>query len=154
MTKETKEQSSPLAERLNLLVGEWDVKISAMSFRANDAETVTGRVSFEWLANQAFVMEQSEFSDDDFPFSTQIIGFDDTNETYSVLYSDSRGVWRIYEMRLQEGVWNVWRTAPDFSQLFTGLFSDSDKVITAQWESSQDGLHWQHDFDLLYTKAK
>lgn len=153
MAKETNEQPSSLVERLDPLIGEWNVKISAMSFRANPSETVIGQVKFDWLANQAFVMKKSEFSDDDFPSGTELIGFDDTIETYNVLYSDSRGVLRLYEMTLHEGVWKVWRTAPGFYQRFTGLFSHSNEVIKAQWESSPDGVHWEHDFDLLYTKV-
>lgn len=143
-----------LPDRLKIFIGKWNVEISGMSFRADKAETVTGLITFKWLENESFLIEHSEFSDSEFPSGIEVIGFDDTNENYSVLYSDSRGVLRIYEMTLNEGVWKLWRTAPGFSQRFTGKFSNNNKIITAKWESSQDGINWEHDFDLIYTKVK
>lgn len=145
---------SPLLEPFKIFIGEWKVEISAMSFRANQFDTVIGLISFKWLENQPFIIEHSEFSDSEFPSGTQVIGLDDINKNYCVLYSDSRGVLRIYEMSLNEGLWKIWRTAPDFSQRFTGAFSDNNNTITARWENSQDGLNWEHDFDLTYTKVK
>jgi hypothetical protein len=69
-------------------------------------------------------------------------------------YFDPRGVARIFEMSLSDGVWKIWRTSPDFSQRFTGTFSDNSKTITGFWEKSSDGTNWEHDFDMTYTKAK
>lgn len=157
MAKETKKQSqktSTLAERLKIFIGEWNIEISAMSFRANKFETVAGLITFKWLKEHAFIIQHSEFSDSEFPSGTEVIGLDDTNENYSVLYSDSRGVLRIYQMMLDEGLWKLLRIAPNFSQRFTGLFSNNNNIITAHWESSEDGLSWEHDFDLIYTKVK
>jgi hypothetical protein len=40
----------------------------------------------------------------------------------------------------------------DFSQRFTGTFSDDGASIQRRWETSTDGSSWQHDFDLIYRK--
>ena len=61
-------------------------------------------------------------------------------------------------MTLSEGVWTLLRETPDFtpldfSQRFTGTFSDDDKTIAGHWESGSDASSWKHDFDLTYTKA-
>jgi hypothetical protein len=83
-----------------------------------------------------------------------IIGRDESTETYCILYYDSRGVSRVYQMSLSDGVWKMWREVPDFSQRFTGTFGDNGQTITGRWESSSDGAHWEHDFDLTYKKAR
>jgi hypothetical protein len=88
-----------------------------------------------------------------FPLAT-IIGLDDSTERFTMLYADARGVFRVYQMTLSDGVWKVWREAPGFHQRFTGTFSDDGATITAYWEGSRDGSNWEHDFDLTYTKVR
>jgi hypothetical protein len=84
---------------------------------------------------------------------TTIIGLDDSNEKFTQLYTDARGVHRLYQMSLDDGVWKLWRDTPGFSQRFKGTFSNDDKTITGSWEYSNDGSTWEHDFDLTYTKV-
>jgi hypothetical protein len=36
---------------------------------------------------------------------------------------------------------------------FTGTLSDDGSTIVARWEKSSDGSHWDHDFDLIYTRV-
>jgi hypothetical protein len=56
-------------------------------------------------------------------------------------------------MSLSDGVWKLWRDAAGFSQRFEGMFSDDGKTISGRWEKSADGMQWEHDFDLTYTKV-
>ena len=61
-------------------------------------------------------------------------------------------------MSFEDRVWKLWRDEPnfsplDFSQRFTGIFSEDGKTIAGAWETSYDGKTWEHDFDLTYTKA-
>ncbi len=81
-------------------------------------------------------------------------GGDDATGTYCLLQFDSRVVSRIYEMRLRDGVWTLWRDAPGFLQRFTGTFSGDGRTIRGRWEKSGDGSQWEHDFDLTYTKVR
>ena len=87
------------------------------------------------------------------PASVAVIGRDDVAETYSMLYFDARGVSQIYEMSFGDGVWKQRRSAPEFSQRFTGTLSDDGATIAARWEKSSDGSRWDHDFDLIYTRV-
>jgi hypothetical protein len=62
-------------------------------------------------------------------------------------------------MSFEDGVWKLWRDEPDlspidFSQRFTGTFSDDGKSIAGRWEINHDGKTWEHDFDLTYVKAE
>ena len=61
-------------------------------------------------------------------------------------------------MSFSDGIWKLWRDSPDFSPLnfsqrFTGTFSDDGKTISGAWEISHNAIAWQHDFDLIYTKV-
>jgi hypothetical protein len=72
---------------------------------------------------------------------------------------DSRGVARVYEMSLSDGVWRLWRDAPDFSPLnfsqrYTGSFGDDGMTITGSWEICHDGTTWEHDVELTYIQVR
>ena len=69
-----------------------------------------------------------------------------------MLYADVRGVARIYQMRLEDGVWKMWRDSPDFSQRMTGTFSGDGATIVVHGELSRDGTHWEQDLDVTYTR--
>jgi hypothetical protein len=90
------------------------------------------------------------------PDGIAIIGADPESEgNYLQHYFDSRGVARLYKMSFEDRVWKLWRDEPDFSPLdfsqrFTGTFSDDGKRIAGRWEISHDGRTWEHDFDLTY----
>jgi hypothetical protein len=141
---------NPALERLTPLVGEW-------ALGSSFSTEVQGRVVFEWILGGQFLMERSEVPHP-FPDGVAIIGADAGGETYTQHYFDSRGVARVYAMTFDEGVWKLWRDAPDFtpldfSQRFTGTFSDDGKTIESAWEICHDGSTWEHDFDLTYTKV-
>jgi hypothetical protein len=80
------------------------------------------------------------------------MGVDEATGRAVQLYADGRGVFRIYEMSVANGVWRAWRDAPGFHQRFAGAFSDDGRTITGAWEGSGDGTNWSHDFDLTYAK--
>ncbi len=151
---ETPFKTNPALERLGILAGEWNVEISSMSFHPDPAAVAHWRISFEWLEGGIFMIQHEEALSSEIPHGLWIIGPDDAAGTYCVLYYDSRGVSRIYQMSLSDGVWKVWRDFPGFSQRFIGTFNDDCNMITARWEKSSDGSNWEHDFDLTYTKIK
>src|SRR5438034_6032520 len=139
--------SNPALRSLDVLVGEWSAEISNVSSLSDPLVVVRGRDRFKWLEEGAFLLMYSDVEQSDFPKAVGVIGRDDSAETYSVLYFDSRGVSRIYEMSLEGRIWKMWRESPGFSQRFTGTFSGNGNTITARWEKSSDGSSWEHDFD-------
>ncbi|HEY1277579.1 MAG TPA: hypothetical protein VGF25_21915 [Thermoleophilaceae bacterium] len=140
---------------LEALVGEWEFAASVQG-----RESARGRTRFEWMEDGTFVLQRADAEPlDEFwakhsPFpTTSVIGADDGDGRFSMLYSDARGVVRIYEMTLEDGVWNVWREAPGFRQRFVGTFSDDGLTISAHWDRSSDGSDWARDFDMTYTRV-
>lgn len=146
--------SNPGLEHLGVLVGEWNIEITDMSFEADKTAVVYGRTSFNWTEGGAFLLQQSEILNNDFPRPISIIGPDDTAETYCMLYFDSRGVSRIYQMSLTEDTWKLWRDFPGFSQRFIATISEGRNVMTARWERSSDGTNWELDFKLTYKRVE
>src|SRR5262249_10157592 len=139
-------------ECLRVFIGQWNTEITSMSFHPDPSAVARGYTSFEWLEGGAFLTQHSEVPGSEFPSAAAVIGLDDKAETYYMLYFDSRGVSRIYQMSFSNGVWKLWRDFPGFSQRFVGTFSDNYNVITARWEKSDDGSSWERDFDITYTR--
>jgi hypothetical protein len=140
-------------EPLDVFVGEWSM---STSFAPSPADAPRARTTFEWLPGRSFLVQRWEVEHPDAPDGIAIIGFDADKATLLQHYFDSRGVARVYEMTFANGVWTLQRlaTAPDFSQRFTGTFSEDGNTIVGRWESSSDGSDWKHDFDLTYTRVR
>lgn len=139
--------SSPALMRLAAFVGEW-----AWEAAVGDQAIGNGRTLFDWLEDGRFLVEHADTDQAEFPSATAIIGGDDATATYSMLQVDSRVVCRVYQMSLSDGVWRLWRDAPGFWQRFTGTFSGDSNTISGRWEKSADGVLWEYDFDLTYTR--
>jgi hypothetical protein len=142
---------SPLAP----LIGTWEFEPFVEGRSAG-----RGRATFEWMEDGAFVLERSdaEWSDpgwkENAPASTRsVIGFDDTTRQVTMLYSDSRGVFRVYRGTLTDEAWRLERAAPEFHQRFIGDFHDDGRTIDGRWESSPDGTAWELDFPITYRKV-
>ena len=88
------------------------------------------------------------------PDGIAIIGAGDEPDSFRQHYFDSRGVARIYEMTLRDGIWRLWRDAPDpFPQRFSATFSEDGATIKGRWEKAEDGSTWETDFDLTYRRV-
>jgi hypothetical protein len=95
----------------------------------------------EWIANSPMPI-------------VSVFGLDDFTGRFSMLYTDGRGVHRIYEMSFEDGEWNIWgQAASDFFQRFSSSFNAAGDVISGRWERSSDGSTWALDFDQIYTRV-
>jgi len=143
-------EHNPALRRLGVLVGDWDMELSGASFLPDPQAKIHGPTSFKWNEHGAFlVMHQGEKR---VPQATWLIGRDESTDLFKVLYFDDRGVSRIYEMSFENGEWKMWRNMRGFSQRFHGILSENHNTITAEWEKSDDGRKWEHDFYVRYTR--
>jgi hypothetical protein len=142
-------------EALKPLVGEWRL---VATFKGMPPSDDGARVTFEWMPGERFLIERWEVPIPEAPDGIAIIGPDPEREgNYLQHYFDTRGVARVYKMSFENGVWKLWRDEADFSPLdfsqrYTGTFSDDGKTIAGAWEICHDGKTWQHDFDLSYIR--
>ena len=140
--------------RLERLIGEWTMHVAF----PGAPPVAGGRVVFEWMTGEQFLIERWEVPVPEAPDGLAIIGFNEGRGTFLQHYFDSRGIARVYAMSLEDGVWTLWRDAPDFSTLefaqrYSGTFSDDGTTIVGRWEIAHDGSTWEHDFDLTYVRV-
>jgi len=144
----------PTAEQalreLEPLVGEWTMEAK---WPNGEQWQGGGRVTFEWHASGAHLVERGTVELPEAPDNVSIIGCDGANGTYFQLYSDDRGVCRVYEMSIGNGEWKLWREGEPFSQRFTGTFSEDRNTITGRWEIAEGGADYTTDFDLTYHRV-
>ena len=146
------EAMEPSLQGLNVLVGEWDTEATHPMLPST---VVHGHGVIEWLEGEKFLILRARSDHPDFPDSISIIGETDGIRMH---YFDSRGVARIYQMSLGDGVWKLWRDAPDlspldFAQRFVGTFSNDGKTIDGRWESCHDGTTWEDDLAITYRRT-
>jgi hypothetical protein len=139
---------NPMLKDLEGLVGDWEMELSDAAFLPHPTNTIKGQVSFEWIENGAFL--RMRMGDD----AIWLISRDGSKSDYEVFYYDSRSVSRIYEMSFFANTWKIWRNSPNFSQRYEGTISMDGHTITAKWEKSGDGIKWEHDFNVTYTRMK
>ena len=138
-------------ERLEALVGQWTME--ARSPAGAPWQGGRGRVGFEWLDGRTFLIQRWTVEAPEAPDGIAIIGAGAEPACLRQHYFDSRGVHRVYEMSLIEGVWTLWRDAPDpFPQRYVGTFSDDGRAIAGRWEKRQQGADWDLDFELNYRR--
>jgi hypothetical protein len=143
----------PTAEKalraLEPLVGEWTVEAKGPDEQAWPGQ---GRASFQWHPSGAHLVQRTVIDMPGAPDSTSIIGCDAANGSYVQLYSDERGVCRIYSMRIDGSEWVLQRDGDPFPQRFVGKFDDDARTISGRWEKAEDGSSFAIDFYLTYRK--
>jgi hypothetical protein len=138
-------------KELEVLLGEWTVTAVPPGGEPWPGEA---RTTFEWLEGNQLLLERSTVEMPEAPDGVCVIGCDAAAGTYFQLYTDDRGVCRVYEMSIGNGEWKLWREGEPFAQRFTAKISDDGKTITGRWEAAKDGTDWEVDFDLIYRKVE
>lgn len=142
-----------MMKRLDFFIGTWQIEVTHPHLQPNP---ILGHTSFEWL-EEKYIIQRTNIQKSEFPSSTSIYEWDANTGQYVMHYFDSRGVTRLCQMTLEEGVWKWWRDKPDFSPLsffqrFTGRIDETEKIIQSILEKSDDGVNWEHDFKTVYKK--
>jgi hypothetical protein len=138
-------------KQLEPLVGEWRLEAK---WPEGEPWPGDGRSSFEWHDSGAHLIQRSTVDLPEAPDGVSIMGCDAANGTYFQLYSDDRGVCRVYEMSIGDGEWKLWRRGEPFPQRFTGRFEDGDRKIVGRWEKAEGSSDFTTDFHLIYTRIE
>jgi hypothetical protein len=144
----------PTAEQalaaLQPLVGEWTLSATPPGGEPWPGEA---HASIAWHDSGAFLVERSTTDRPEFPDGVSIMGCDAANGTYYRLYSDDRGVCRVYEMSIGGGEWKLWRSGEPFPQRFVATIGDDGDTIAGRWEKALDGTTFEVDFELVYRRV-
>ena len=143
--------ANPALEPFRVLIGKW----TTTGTHGLVPDTMLhGQTSFEWLENGAFLLMRSQIDDPRFPSAVAIVASDDAEAEYYMLTFDDRGVSRKYDMTLHDNIWKWWRNAPGFFQRYQGRIVDGGNTIIGNGELSKDGVSWEKDLDLTYTRVE
>lgn len=134
--------------RLEPLLGEWRLEAGPPDGEPWPGE---GRTSFEWHESGVHLIQRWTVDLPEAPNGVAIIGCDGAAGTYFQLYSDTRGVCRVYEMSVGDGEWRLWRQGEPFAQRFFGRFSEDGQTISGRWERTEGG-EFVVDFDVTYRR--
>jgi hypothetical protein len=137
--------------KLEPLIGEWTLEANPPG---GEPWPGGARATMEWHDSRAHVVQRSTVEMPEAPNTISIIGCDAANGTYYQLYSDDRGVCRVYEMSIGDGEWRLWRVGEPFAQRFSARFEDGGNTIVGRWELAEDGTNYKTDFDLTYRKVQ
>lgn len=137
-------------QRLDVLIGEWTLEARPPD---GDPWPGGGRTTIAWHDAHAHVVQRTTIVLPEAPDSVSIMGCDAANGTYVQLYSDDRGVCRVYEMSITDHEWKLWRDGEPFPQRFTATISSDGRTITGQWEKAEDGTNFTVDFELIYRRV-
>ena len=150
-------------DELEVLIGNWNMASSGGGF-PDDMPSVeeqlasgAATVSFDWMEGRELLVQRWNAPDPG-PDGLAVIGPDPESEgAYLQHYFDQRGVVRVYKMTLAGGTLTLARETPDFSPLdfsqrFSGTFSEDGTRIEGTWEINEAG-DWEKDFDLTYARS-
>ena len=137
-------------KKLEPLVGEWILEARPPG---GEPWQGGGRSTMEWHPSGAHLIQRTTIELAEAPNSLSIMGCDAGNGTYFQLYSDDRGVCRIYEMSIGESEWRLWREGEPFDQRFIATISQDGNTISGRWEKSEDGTSFTTDFELVYRRS-
>jgi hypothetical protein len=144
---------NPTLAELAVLVGDWSMELTNAAFLPTPADAVTGSATFAWIEGGAFLVLYQGSQPRGAPAAHWIIGRDEADPSYTVLYADARGVSRVYGMRFEDGFWELWRDNPGFSQRFAARLSADRNTLSGSWVKSVGGADWEHDFDITYRRV-
>lgn len=145
---------NPALAELQPLVGRWQIELYNAAFLPDSDTRIRSSVEINWIEQGcALRIAQGDWTQP--PAAVWIIGRDETEPEFSVLYADDRGVSRAYLMSFEDGHWRMWRTTPEFSQRFEGRLEADARTIRGRWENSADGgATWEHDFNVDYRREE
>jgi hypothetical protein len=146
-------------EALDVLVGTWTTVATHV---AMPGVTLRGETRFHWLEGAKFLIQRAHCDHPDIPDAMSVLGFmdadrvEETDAPRSQLrmhYYDTRGVFRTFDMTIDNTTWAFSNDAPGFSQRFRGTISDDGATIEGTWELCKDGVHWNKDVEITYRRA-
>jgi hypothetical protein len=141
-------ERNPKLAAFDPLVGAWTFEATHPMFPST---VVHGRMTYEWLEGERFLVQRSSNDHPDFPDSLSVIGF--AEDELTVHYFDSRGVFRIYRIAMEGETLRMWRDEPGFSQRIEGTLSGDGSTLTLVGQLSRDDETWEDDLATTFTRA-
>ena len=141
---------NPALNSFEILVGKWR---TTGTHGLMPGVELHGSGSYEWLEGGAFLVMRSQLDDERFPVTVAVFASDDSEKQCYMLTFDSRGVSRKHDVSFDGRVLKWWRDAPGFRQRYEAIVSEDGNSIVSRGELSRDGVTWEKDLELTYTRV-
>jgi hypothetical protein len=146
------ELTNPSLSDLGFLIGDWDMALSGASFLPDPEHVIHGRFEVRPIEAGTLLAMRQRAESSGPPAASWVWGRDESQAGYTVLYTDGRGVSRVYQASLSDRRWEIWRHTPEFSQRFEATVSVDYDEIAGSWEKRSSNGAWEHDFDVAYSR--
>jgi hypothetical protein len=135
---------------LERAIGTWKV---TGSHPALPGRTVYGKVTFEHIEGGAFIRMHSEVEDPEFPEGVAIFGTDGDEGECTMLYFDSRGVARKYDVEFHGDGFAWSRDSQKFAQRFHITIAKDGRKMEGEGTMKKEGESWEADLSLSYVRV-
>jgi hypothetical protein len=143
-------KANPALALLERTVGTWTVTGSHPFL---PGRTLRGEVTFERIERGAFLRMHSKPEDPEFPEGVAIFGTDGDDDTCTMLYFDSRGVARRYDVELHADGFTWSRASSQFAQHFRVTIADDGRSMESEGKMKKDDGPWEPDLRLSYVRV-
>jgi hypothetical protein len=144
-----KVNSKDRMEPFGALIGDWLTEATHPAFGDT---VVPGRVKFEWLAGERFLIQRAENEHPELPDSISVIGVMEDDKELSMQYFDSRGIHRIYHISFDGTELRTWRDAPGFVQRQVAKLSDDGSMLTSVSKLNENDEGFRDDLAITYRR--
>ena len=131
-------------------VGTWTVTGSHPGL---PGRTLRGKVTFEHIEGGAFIRMHSEMEDPEFPEGVAIFGTDGDEDECTMLYFDSRGVARRYDVAFHADGFAWSRDSPKFAQRFRITIAKDGRKMEGEGTMKKEGASSEADLGLSYVRV-
>lgn len=126
-------------KNLEPFVGKWNTVGNIKSINGSSPGQMKGTDIYEWLPGGFFLLHKVDVQmDTERKQSIEIIGYDESTDTYPMHFYDNEGNSGTLHASLDNGTW----TFLSDTLRFTGCFSEDGKILTGVWEQRDDTSDW------------
>jgi len=150
MSKNEAQKPNPALKPFAALIGEWT---SIGTHPMVPGKTFHGHATFEWIEGGAFLMLHSQIDEPEIPSGICIIGSDDKDGKFYMLYFDERGVSRKLDVSIEGNIMHWSRETPKFSQHMEFTVSTDGKTIMSKGVMQRNGGAWEGDLEQTFTRV-
>jgi hypothetical protein len=137
-------------EPFQVMIGEWAIEMTHPAFADM---VVRGRVTYEWLEGECYLIQRAVNDHPDFPDSLCVIGVMEGETEPSMQYFDSRGVHRVYAIAFDGRVLTLQRDAPGFAQRVSARLSEDGSTLAGVWQLNENDEGYHDDLAFTYRRG-
>jgi pimeloyl-ACP methyl ester carboxylesterase len=144
-------EPDPALRCLDVFVGKWNTEGQLRATPSSPAIKIIGTDTYEWLTGGFFLVHRVDVRmGDEEVKSVEIIGYDDSSQTYPMHSFDNKGSYDLLQASVHDGTWII----TGKSIRFTGAFSDDGNIIMGNWELLTDGSNWSPWMEVKLTRVE